>query len=137
MSIPYFKNKNKNKAVVKQKINKLLKNHKSKYITRYIKFLSSCVNPSLWQSAIKASPVCVIKGISNAALNAQHGQVKLTPRHKKLFSANNKIFATLTNKSIPIVNKRKVLSQKGGFGIIPSLLAVVLASLGTSFISRE
>lgn len=103
-------------------------------IKRYLKFLSISHNPRVNKVILADAPDRVIKVISNAALNAQRGDVHLTPAQKRLFAQNRRLFDTLTSKRIPLNVKRRFLvrhqQQRGGGVILGTILAAVLTSLG-------
>lgn len=102
-------------------------------LKRYLKFLSICKNPTTTSQVIRSAPEKVIKVICNAALNAQQGEISLTPSQKKQFSKHRNLFSSLISKSIPIVKKRKILSQKGGAAVLPILLSAILSALPLLF----
>jgi hypothetical protein len=81
----------------------------------------------------------VIKSISNAALNAYKGKVKLSPSSRKRFAAKRKQFEKLIDRKVPIAAKRKLLlNQRGGaFGLIPLLLSSVIGTIGSAFLNRN
>ncbi len=100
-------------------------------VKRYIKLLATLTDPKQQSIIIKRSPDSVIKTICNAALNAQKGDIKISPQVKKKFAARRKLFNQLVSKKISIQKKRKYLNQRGGFAILPLLLSTVLSSVGS------
>jgi hypothetical protein len=106
-------------------------------LKRTVKYLSVAPSTIIVREVLKSAPDSVIRSIANAALNAQQGDVKLDPHTKSLFRNHSKSFEILTNRNIPINNKRQHLIQKGGaLPIVVPLLASVLGSLGSAVISR-
>lgn len=98
---------------------------------RYLKFLAVCQDPKLVSSAVRAAPDRVIKRICDAALNAANGDIPLTSQQKQLFARNKKLFQSLIDTKVPIVRKRRQLSNQRGAGILPILLSTVLGTLGS------
>ena len=105
-------------------------------VKRYLKFLSICKDPITRRQVIKNSPDNVIKGIANAALNAQKGQVKLTKGQALQLGKYRKEIYSLTDKAKSIKAKRGILVQHGGLAILPLLLSTVLATLGSAVVDR-
>ncbi len=109
----------------------------SKELKHYIKFLISCKDKNILEFILKNAPNSVIKAISNAALNALRGEVHLTSHQKKQFAKHRALFKGLSKKSVSLKNKRQIIQRGNGFGIIPTLLAVVLSSLGPLFLNKK
>ena len=108
-----------------------------KLVKRTIKFLSVSPDLKIVQSILKKAPVHVICAICNAAINARQGDVVLNPKLKRIFRRYNHQFDRLTDPQYPIEKKRKLCIQQGGIlPIILALLGTVIATLGSSFISR-
>ena len=105
--------------------------YNSKVAKRYIKFLPLAQN-SLFSKAIQTAPDCVIKGICNCAANVANGDVKLTPKQRKLLSLHKTTISKLLSP-IPIAQKRKLL-QRGG-NLSKSLIQLALRSLCSSSIT--
>jgi hypothetical protein len=114
---------------------------KLKTVKHTVKFLSHAHEPALTRSIIHHAPPEVVKAISNAALNALKGDISLHPANRKIFSQHRKSFEVLTNRQIPLAQKKNYLvRQKGGFSFLPilaPLLGTVLGSIGSAFISRS
>ena len=107
-----------------------------KSVCRHLKFLAICKDPVTSSILVKNSPDNVIKGIANAAFNAQKGDVKLTPAQTKKLARFRKQIYDLADKNKTIKAKRKILVQKGGFAFLPLLLSTVLGTLGSAIINR-
>ena len=120
-------------------------------VNHTVKFLSHTTDPVTVQAVLKSAPDPVIRAIANAALNARKGDVQLTPAQKRLFRAYVHTFDVLCDRNISIVNKRRHLlsrarpasqasDQSNGAlpiaALIVPLLASVIGSVGSSFISR-
>ena len=58
---------------------------KLQIVKQTLKFISISPYFEIVRSIIFKAPDAVIRAISNAALNARHGQVAVSPRLKKLF----------------------------------------------------
>jgi hypothetical protein len=102
---------------------------------RTIKYLAQCTNPKPYLEVTRAAPDSTIRGICNAALNVEQGDVDLSPKQKALFRAHRKEIATLTSPRVSLARKRKVIeSQKGGFFFIPALISAALGALGSTLI---
>ena len=111
---------------------------KKKSTKRAIKYLSTCPNKSIIKTIVKESPDSVIKAICNAALNAQSGDIYLSPTQKRTFKKFRKQISQLTSPSLSIANKRKVIQVGGGFfAAILLLLSTILSSIGSAFASRS
>ena len=107
-----------------------------KSVCRHLKFLAICKDPVSSRIVVKNSPDNVIKGIANAAYNAQKGDVKLTPAQAKSLGRYRKQIFDLADRHKSIKAKRKILVQKGGFAFLPLLLSTVLGTLGSAIINR-
>ncbi len=105
--------------------------HKSKVVSRYLKFIEVLKNPKTIRNLIQHSPDPVIKGICNCALNACHGDVPLSQKQKQLFARNRKLLANLTDKKKSNKSTRVIINQKGGAILIPLLIGTVLSALGS------
>ena len=131
------------------------KGHKSlnqhKAVKRTVKFLAHPPDPVTVQAVLKSARDPVIRAIANAALNAREGDVQLTPAQKRLFRAYDNTFDELCDRQLSIADKRRHLlsrpraaSQEADHsgGALPiaalgvPMLASVLGSVGSSFISR-
>ena len=109
----------------------------SKVIKRTIKFISVAPDSEVVRAVILKAPDGVIRAISNAALNAREGDVRIPPHLKHLFSRYHRHISYLTDRRRPLVDKRRLLVQRGGLlPIIAPLIATVLGSIGGEFISR-
>jgi hypothetical protein len=103
-------------------------------IKRYIKLLALLKDSNQQRVLLNRAPDSVIKAICDAALNVlQSDSVQIKPKTKRTFVKHRLLFSKLVNKQIPIVNKRKALTQKGGLAILPVILSTVLGSLGSLF----
>ena len=113
------------------------KKNQTKIVKRTIKYLASAPDSNVVRAVLDKASDGVYRAISNAALNARHGEV-LVPFHlKNLFRHHTKHFDILTDSRRPLASKRRLILQQGGaLPIIVSLLATVLGSLGGEFISR-
>ena len=129
---------------------KSLGQHKAVKCT--VKFLAHAPDPVTVQAILKNAPDPVICAIANAALNAREGDVRLTPAQKQLFRAYAHTFDVLCDSQLSIADTRRHLlsrsrpatsqgaDQSGGAlpsaALVVPLLASVLGSVGSSFISR-
>ncbi len=102
-------------------------------LKKYLKFLTICKKPSTTKEVLRFAPDKVIKVICNAALNAQQGEISLTPSQKKQFSKHRKLFNSLISKTTSIPSKRKSLIQQGGSPILRILLTTILSALPLLF----
>ena len=107
-----------------------------KSVNRHLKFLAICKDPVTRRIVVKNSPDNVIKGIANAAYNAQKGDIKLNPTQVKQLGRYRKEIYGLTDLHKSIKAKRNILVQKGGLAILPFLLSTVLGTLGSTLINR-
>lgn len=106
-----------------------------KFNRNYVELIS--VSPkNHYSNLIEKAPIPVLKIISNAAIHASRGQVKLTPAQKKLFKSKQSLFAKLTNKRVGFAQKRKSLTQKGGSFIVPALISAVIGAIGSKLFSN-
>lgn len=104
-----------------------------KFLKRYIKtIVSAKAYPKQVKDLIRTAPIPVLKVISNAAIVASRGNIKLNPKQKKAFSKQRKFFQIFGNKSIGFDKKRQYLNQKGGAlgALIPILLSTVVPLVG-------
>jgi hypothetical protein len=100
-----------------------------------IKYLACCTDPNAYIAVTRAAPAGVIRGICNAALNAEQGDIQLSPQQKALFGAHREDIATLTSPTISLARKRKVIEgQTGGFFFIPALIGAALGAIGSNII---
>ena len=80
----------------------------------------------------------MIRAISNAALNAREGDVRIPRSLKQLFSKYHRHISYLTDRRGPLAEKRRLLVQREGvLPIIAPLIATVLGFIGGKFISRH
>ena len=110
-----------------------------KRVKQTIKTLAYLRDKRLAKNLILKCDPAVIRAISNASLNALRGGVPLTKRIKRLFGKHRPTFEKLVDKHIPIDRKRKIIAiQRGGafLPILLPLLASVIGSIGTAFISK-
>ena len=131
------------------------KGHKSlnqhKAVKRSVKFLAHAPDPVTVQAVLKSAPDPVIRAIANAARNAREGDVQLRPAQKRLFRAYAHTFDVLCDRQLSIADKQRhllsrarpalqVADHTGGArpiaALVVPLLASVLGSVGSSFISR-
>jgi hypothetical protein len=107
----------------------------SKLAKHTIKYLACCTDPDAYIAVTRAAPIGVIRGICNAALNVQQGDVDLSPNQKALFSAHRDDIATLTSPNVSVARKRVVIqSQTGGFFFIPALIGAALGAIGSNIV---
>ena len=101
-----------------------------------IKYLSVCPDSSTIKQVIQISNNLVIKSICNAALNAASGDIGLNNSQIKLFQKHKKSFTHLLSTSISIANKKKYILSNSNkvLQLLPTLLSVVLDSIGTQFV---
>ena len=110
--------------------------NQSTIIKRTIKFLSIAPDTEVVRKLIQKAPDCVIYAICNAALNAREGDVRIPPHLKHIFAKSHRHIHCLTDRRCPLVEKRRLLVQRGGvLPIIAPLIATVLGSIGGEFIS--
>jgi hypothetical protein len=106
-----------------------------KHTKHTIKYLACCTDPQAYTAVVRAAPSGVIRGICNAAINVQQGDIDLSPKQKTLFSAHQDDIATLTSPDIRLARKRKIIeSQTGGFFFIPALIGAALGAIGSHVI---
>jgi len=104
-----------------------------------VKFLSFCQDRQIHKDILSRAPQNVIKGICNAAINCQRGEVKLSPEQKRILHHHRNIIQNLVNKGVPLERKRRVLVQHGGTiaaAIIPVILSTVLGALGSKLFQK-
>ena len=110
--------------------------NQSKIIKRTIKFLSIAPDSEVVRTVLQKAPDGVIRAICNAALNARECDVRIPPRLKYIFAKFHRHIHRLTDRRCPLVEKRRLLVQRGGvLPIIAPLIATVLGSIGEEFIS--
>lgn len=109
----------------------------TKVIKRTIKFLSVAPDSEVVRSVLLHAPDGVVRAISNAALNAREGDVRIPPHLKRVFAKYHGHIDRLIDRRRPLTDKRRILVQRGGvLPIIAPLIATVLGSIGGEFISR-
>lgn len=96
--------------------------------------MSVCRNPKIVREILRSAPDSVIKAICNVALNALKGDVKLSASQKLLFKKHKRAILTLADRKKPLLQKRKVVQQSGGFWI-PALVGGILALLGSKVLT--
>ena len=104
-----------------------------------VKFLSFCLDRQIHKDILSRAPPNVIKGICNAAINSQRGEVTLTKKQKRILPQHRNIIQNLLNKGVPLDTKRRVLVQHGGTiaaAIIPIILSSVLGALGSKLFTK-
>lgn len=110
------------------------KSHQNrKFYKRYLKTLQSAKGSTkVIRELLRQAPVPVLKLLSNAAIIASRGNIKLTSSQKKLFAKKRKLFNILGNRTISFDKKRQYLVQTGGAipGFIPILLSAVVPLVG-------
>ena len=111
---------------------------KRKTVSSTVKYLSFAPNTEVARAVIAGADDNVVRAIANAALNAQQNPaVRLSPSNRELFRRYAPSFDILTSRDHSIAQKRRHILQKGGaLPIIVPILASVLGSLGSAFISR-
>ena len=103
------------------------------------KFLSFCQDRQIHKDILSRAPPNVIKGICNAAINCQRGEVKLSAKQKRILDKHRNLIQNLVNKGVPLERKRRVLVQHGGTiaaAIIPIILSPVLGALGSKLFQK-
>lgn len=107
-------------------------------VKRTVKYLSVCRDPQIRQLVLRKSSDAVIKAICNAALNAERGDVSLSPAQKRLFARHRKGITLLTSRKISLKKKRQALVQRGGFlqFLLPALLGPVISAVGNLLFNR-
>lgn len=109
------------------------KNKNSKFYKRYLKTLQSAKGSTkLIRELIRQAPIPVLKLLSNAAIIASRGTIKLTPSQKRQFAKKRQLFNILGNRTINFEKKRQYLVQSGGAipAFIPILLSAVVPLVG-------
>src|SRR5215510_16539732 len=88
------------------------------------------VKPKLRRAILLNCDPDLLKSVGECALNVLRGNVKLTKCSKRKLRKHRGVLRKIADKSVSIVNKRKIIVQRGGF-LLPLLSAVlpVLASL--------
>ena len=110
-----------------------------KLVSDSIKFLRHCHDPVALKAILRGVPESVLKGICNAVINVERGDVKLNPKIKQQLKAKRDYIAKLTQAKYPLKQKRQLLlNQKGGAGgallyLLPTVISTVLGSLGNIF----
>ena len=120
--------------------------NQTKLIKRTIKFLASGPDINVVRSTLKNSPVGVIRGVCNSAVNARQGEVQIPAHLKPLFRQHSDHIDILIDRQQPLEFKKQLLISGGGGGgkrqkggalpIVVPLLATVLGTMGEEFISR-
>ena len=76
----------------------------------------------------------LIKCLCECALNILKGTVPLTSAQKKKLQRHKNHLRALADKKTPLVKRKRVLVQKGGF--LGSLIAPILSTLGGLLFSK-
>ena len=105
-----------------------------KQVKQTIKFLAVCRNPKITKEILKSSNESVIKGICNACVNAERGDVNFCPAHKRQLAKHRGEIHRLAERGTSIKAKRKLLVQKGGAAFLPILLSTVLSTVGPAIL---
>ena len=109
------------------KVMRKTRKSQSKVVKRIIKFIFLAPDSEVVRSVLLRASDGVIRAISNAALNAREGDVCNLQRLKQLFSKYHRHISYLTDRRLPLANKRHLLVQRGGFlTIIAPLIATDL-----------
>ena len=82
---------------------------------RAIQLLAICKDRCVNRKIIERSPDSVIKTLCNVALNAERGDIKLSPGQKKLFGKHRGLFQNSPTKNCPLLPKEE-LFKKVEFG---------------------
>lgn len=102
-----------------------------KFFKKYLKAIQHSQGfPAQTKSLLQAAPIPVLKLLSNAAIIAAKGNIKINPHTKKLFGQKRKFFSVLGDKSVPFQTKRSYIVQRGGGAFIPLLLSTVIPLVG-------
>ena len=110
-----------------------------KRVKQTIKTLARLSDTDLAKRLIYKCDPAVIRAISNASINALHGPVRLSRSDRRLFRQHLPTFEQLADRHIPIKDKRRIIADQSGGAFLPillPLLASVIGSIGTAFISR-
>lgn len=101
-----------------------------------IRYLSGAPSGKVVKSVLQAAPDSVIKVISNAALNAAQGRIRLTPSQRKHFATRKPLFRRLISPAVSVEAKRQALVRQSGgaFPFIPLLLGAVFGTLGSTLL---
>ena len=84
---------------------------------------------------LQKAPVSVIRDICNVTLNAREGDVRISSHLKQIFAKYNNHIYHLTDRRCCLVEKRRLLVQRGNvLPIIAFLIAIVLDSINKGFI---
>jgi len=104
---------------------------------KLLEVVSEC-KKKLRNSIILHSDNDFILTIIECVLNIMNGNVKLNDDNFKILKPYNKTFKKLLKKKISLHEKRKIITQKGGFlqFLIPAVISAV-GSIASAIISRQ
>jgi hypothetical protein len=91
--------------------------------------LLKTATPKLRKAIISNSISELIKSIAECILNVLYGNVTLTECGKRKFRKHKTVLRTLVDKRVPLIRKKKIIVQRGGF--LLTLLGAVLPALAT------
>ena len=83
--------------------------NQSKVFKRYIKFLYVASDTEVVSIVLQKAPDGVIRAISNAALNAREGDVRIPSHIKHIFAKYHRHIHRLTDRHCSFVEKRRLL----------------------------
>ena len=78
---------------------------------------------------IDNSKPTLLKALCEITSNLLEGNIKLTPRERKILKRYHSVLHRLAQKSVSLKQKKQLLKQKGGF--LTTLLPPALALLAT------
>ena len=110
---------------------------KPKVAKRTLKFLEVSKNPQVIKTTLRTSSDAVIKGLCNIALNAQKGDVPLSPKQKQALARNRQVIHALLDPKKSIKRKRSLLVQKGNGFFLPLLIGAVASALGSAVFPQK
>ena len=83
--------------------------YKSTVVKRTIKFLSIAPDSEVVRTVLQIAPDGVIRAISNEALNAREGDVRIPSHIKHIFAKYHRHIHWLTDHRCPLSEKRRLL----------------------------
>ena len=94
-------------------------------------------NPKERKAALKSATNEELKGLCEVCLNVVHGNVQLSKKRYACFKRHKNVLHKLSNKRIPLQDKRKLVNQQGGFlGTLAAFGAPLLTQLAIKGVGK-
>ena len=93
-----------------------------------LKTLAHCT-PKQRKALLKTADKGLIDAICECIVNVLHGNIKLSPSHKRSLSKHKNHLRKLSDRRTSLRERKRLLNQRGGF-LLPMLMRLVVPAVG-------